>query len=535
MFQILFLFATLIIRPCAAKNHHASFTKLLEHDPQTGLLTQNGQDNFEKLLHALKTGDQQDFNAISRARDVKRLWYNPQAAFSPFLKNLDPTSFGFPAPPELESKEAAADLIELYLMALCRAIPFEHYHAHATIRQATTILNQLGPAYQGPKKNNRVDSSTLFRGDSAGDLIGPYISQFLLLPLVPLFPSQETEVGAHNLDLSICSKDRRVPCLRCKDFGAGWDEFIAIQNGSIPRTFSAGDLSASCMSFIKNGKDLAWAVYTDAAYDFYYYALNVLVGYNFPYSKQFPYAAGKMKNETPGSSMGLSDVYCLIARVCTLAYKVCWYFKWRAYMRLRPEAMAGLVHVSKINNQNMFNLDESIFKTDHTFNLLELIYKNNQALVPSDKSSTYLLPLVYPEGSPTHPSYPAAHATIAGACTTILKAFFDGETPIVSRVDPVEADPKNPKKLKRVIKDARALTVANELDKLASNIACGRSWAGIHYRSDNTAGLELGQEIAIRLLQEHIQSYHEKGFEGFKLTKRNGKRILITHDAIKEL
>src|SRR4051812_7614099 len=41
------------------------------------------------------------------------------------------------------------------------------------------------------------------------------------------------------------------------------------------------------------------------------------------------------------------------------------------------------------------------------------------------KHHTYLLPQAYPEGCPLHPSYPAGHATIAGACVTILKAFFN--------------------------------------------------------------------------------------------------------------
>ncbi len=30
--------------------------------------------------------------------------------------------------------------------------------------------------------------------------------------------------------------------------------------------------------------------------------------------------------------------------------------------------------------------------------------------------SSYLLPQAFPEGSPLHPSYPAGHATVAGAC-----------------------------------------------------------------------------------------------------------------------
>jgi hypothetical protein len=38
-----------------------------------------------------------------------------------------------------------------------------------------------------------------------------------------------------------------------------------------------------------------------------------------------------------------------------------------------------------------------------------------------------LLPMAFQEGSPMHPSYGAGHATVAGACVTILKAFFDGD------------------------------------------------------------------------------------------------------------
>ena len=33
--------------------------------------------------------------------------------------------------------------------------------------------------------------------------------------------------------------------------------------------------------------------------------------------------------------------------------------------------------------------------------------------------------MVYSEGCPTHPAYPAGHAAIAGACATALKAFFN--------------------------------------------------------------------------------------------------------------
>ena len=51
---------------------------------------------------------------------------------------------------------------------------------------------------------------------------------------------------------------------------------------------------------------------------------------------------------------------------------------------------------------------------------------NSQARNGILKNGAYFLPQAFPEGSPQHPSYPQGHATIAGACVTILKAALDG-------------------------------------------------------------------------------------------------------------
>ena len=50
-------------------------------------------------------------------------------------------------------------------------------------------------------------------------------------------------------------------------------------------------------------------------------------------------------------------------------------------------------------------------------------------------NATSLLPMAFQEGSPMHPSYGAGHATVAGACVTILKAFFDTSCLFVVEVD----------------------------------------------------------------------------------------------------
>jgi hypothetical protein len=70
--------------------------------------------------------------------------------------------------------------------------------------------------------------------------------------------------------------------------------------------------------------------------------------------------------------------------------------------------------------------------------------------------------------------------------------------------------------------DKNELTVGGELDKLASNIAIGRDHAGVHWRSDYTESLKLGESIAITFLEDSGFVYNEdfKGFSLLSLTVR---------------
>lgn len=124
-----------------------------------------------------------------------------------------------------------------------------------------------------------------------------------------------------------------------------------------------------------------------------------------------------------------------------------------------------------------------------------------------------------------HPAYGAGHATVAGACITILKAFFDHKHPlkIVDKGDiPKNANPanyayvstSNGNKLEAVkVKDRDGkdthLTVEGELNKLASNISIGRNWAGVHYFTDYYESLLMGEQIALGILEEQKLMFTE--------------------------
>ena len=147
---------------------------------------------------------------------------------------------------------------------------------------------------------------------------------------------------------------------------------------------------------------------------------------------------------------------------------------------------------------------------------------------------SYFLPMAFPEGSPTHPAYGAGHATVAGACTTILKAWFKEDTRLVDLKDPFTEMPVKPVvaasdglSLKDYTgPDANQLTVGGELNKVAANIGIGRNIAGVHWRSDHTESLKLGEQVAIGVLQDFREAYNEDFF-GFTLTKFDGTTITV--------
>jgi hypothetical protein len=59
------------------------------------------------------------------------------------------------------------------------------------------------------------------------------------------------------------------------------------------------------------------------------------------------------------------------------------------------------------------------------------------------------------------------------------------------------------------------LTVGGELDKLAGNIAQGRNAAGVHWRSDYTGSMPLGETVTETILAEQALALPEAGILSF--------------------
>ena len=149
-----------------------SFSKTLPHNN----LGEVDPGAYNTFLQALSTGQNRDFERIPQAGSLKLA--NPQAAFAYALLGPDPFQLAAPPAPTLVSAETAGEMVEVYWHALLRDVNFDEYNNNALVAQAASELSSLSD-FRGPKERGNVTPDTLFRGNTPGDLVGPYISQFL--------------------------------------------------------------------------------------------------------------------------------------------------------------------------------------------------------------------------------------------------------------------------------------------------------------------------------------------------------------------
>lgn len=449
----------------------ASFTKALPHDPYGEV----DPVAYAALLHAMQTGDPADFAAIPMGGSARLV--NPQAALAFDFVGADSHAFTLRAPPAFASAEEAAEMVELYWQALTRDLPFSEYSTSADTAAAAAELSALRD-FRGPKVNGAVTPSTLFRGPTAGDRIGPYISQLLWKPVV---------MGPYTLEQRVRVASPFV------DYMTTFSAWADSQSG---RPAPAKQYEP-VRRFIISGRDLAEYVHRDFTYQAFQNAALVLMASGAPLAAGNPYHGS---NQVAFASFGGPQILDCVAFVALLALHAAWYQKWSVHRRLRPEAFAGCLEANTMGRG--YRVHDDVLASGALARVIA-------------QHGTRLLPMAYPEGCPVHPAYPAGHAAIAGACTTMLKAFFDTSAAFPGPVQPSF----DGSALEGYT--GPALTVGGELDKLASNIAIGRDTAGVHWRSDGEEGLRLGEQVAIAALRDMRLSFNES-FAGFTFRSFDG-------------
>ena len=477
-------------------------------------------------------------------------------------------------------------------------------NARATRRRRARVLS-----------GEDLTEQTLFRGSTPGAQKGGYISQFMLVgskerrsaemkaadvgndvkpdainraarfggkEAAELYnPGAKDEVdhatgliqyGAQTIN------QRIVPHEAGLDHMTDWTSWLEVQNGANRKGFDDYEEHAR---FVHTPRDLATYVHFDALYQAYLNACLVMIAEGADFDIGLPEGVGH-KTRDAFATFGGPHILTLVTEVATRALKAVRRQKYNIHLRARPEAVAAALTLAwnkKPEAADFGLMTKALGQTG----LLERICAHNTAQngdyrdgrraggvdgepgFPShvDQRRNGLLPMAFPEGSPMHPSYGAGHATVAGACTTVLKAFFEmfdtgaddaaierGSVPLKNIVEegaggvsrwfgaerPMVGKPglgltneyrtSADGKALEPVPEPVGLTIQGELDKLAANVSIGRDFAGVHYYTDYYESLRMGERVAVGMLQEQMLTYREPVMMRF--TSFDGDRIMLT-------
>ncbi|MDJ0691259.1 MAG: vanadium-dependent haloperoxidase [Xenococcaceae cyanobacterium MO_188.B32] len=534
--------------------HIANFTKGLPHDVNTGIIV-DPQD-YQQFVRGVNSGDVRDFKATplgppeqdgvefpewraqiaqeskKNGQDISvRAWESQGAGLTFDLEGPDAQAVTMPPAPTLDSQELVTEMIEIYSMALLRDVPFAEFETSPKVQTAIERLNN-SPWIKSPNSLNLSPAEkkrlrkpftpqTVFRGINKGDDVGSYLSQFLLVGNRGLGNIHNFEDGF--IEYGSIRVNQRVRFAQpYKDYLTTWEAWIDAQNGADLR-----GLETYCDNpayrFMATPRDLATYVHYDALYEAYLNACLTMLALGVKFDKGIPFQDKDFRDKQQGfAQFGGPHILSLVTEVATRALKAVRFQKFNVHRRLRPEVVGGWVNRFSNNDRQNLEVIQTLADGLGSELLNEVAAHNAQQ---KDKFSddrgkdndngyenSFLLPMAFPEGSPMHPAYGAGHATVAGACVTILKAFFNTDVEL-----PFCYEPKTDGSGLQKVFLAKPLTVEGELNKLAANISIGRNWAGVHYFTDYIESLRLGEQVAIAILQEQKLTYGEDFFMTLKL------------------
>lgn len=492
----------------------ALHSKALRHDA----LGVPNKLSYQSLIDALETDTENNFLALQNVivgtpggGPNSRL-NGPATSFAFDLEGLDSHAFTIPPPsPTVRSAQTATEQVEHYWGALLRDVPFTEYGTNPLVAEAVADLNsrsfiQGGGANQWPRP---VTAQNLFRarvfaGD--GNVKGPYISQFMLQP---------TFFGAQPLD------QKHNTLAPNQDFLTDFTSYQNVQNGG----FSGNPIPDPTRRFIRNGRDLTAYTRVDVLYQGYFVAFLVLAGLGALPTPGNPYNSSNTQKAF--GTLGGPDAAGTLAEMATRALKASWCRKWITDLRLRPEEYGALVEARRTGSTPVPKASKELPSDVLTSAVLPKILA---------KFGSHFLPQAYPEGSPTHPCYTGGHATVAGACATAIKFFFDGTQKLRPLLlaqgrDLVQPTSDGLSLVPYTGADRDQIDINGELSKVAFNVCFGHGvHAGIHFRSSNYWGVLLGEQVALSILNDRAKSYIEPFT--INITKFDGTTATITNQKL---
>ena len=134
------------------------------------------------FVSVLSRADPQGFETLPRDPRAEVGLNDPQATYAFDLAGLDSAATRLDPPPAFASALMATETSELYWLSLTRDVPFREYETEPLVAAAVADMNAFTERLISGT-GEKLTPATVFRGETPGDLIGPYLSQFLWLDI----------------------------------------------------------------------------------------------------------------------------------------------------------------------------------------------------------------------------------------------------------------------------------------------------------------------------------------------------------------
>lgn len=393
----------------------ANFTKGLLHD-NCGLVTY--PEDYRYFVEAINAPDPSLFEKHVQSAETRgvtysctgkttchgdvevtwRGWESPRGGHVYELEGADPGACGMAPAPRVGSSELAAEMAEVYSLAILRDVPFteicqggddklcassdDKTKSILSAAQIVDLLNGM-PYYSGSgrtsstphnvdetglndfERNRRLARTqsndgalkpeTAFRGSTKGALVGPYLSQFMLIGAKSLACAGGGAASYPGLDAPFDLQDGFIPYgslivdqralshKNCLDYMTDWCSWLDVQNGA---NLKGADLFEEKRRFITTPRDLATYVHFDALYEAYLNACLLMLAMGVPASKGFPEPSPSGRRDA-FATFGGPHILSLVTEVATRCLKAVRRQKFNYHRRARPEVIAGRLALSR--------------------------------------------------------------------------------------------------------------------------------------------------------------------------------------------
>jgi len=500
-----------------------NFSKTLKHNSR-GEVTRASYLSFTTALASRQDADFENI-LVGRENDPNRQrLVSPQGAYAFELSGLDGNANRINPASAFDGDITEVEMAELYGYSVTRDVPFIEYDTNNKIRRVVDSLNTFPAVADAlPTDGGVVTPENFGRGGLPtqglrpnGTEVGPFVSQFLLLPF---------QIG----QLVVEQRYPRLERGGANQFMTTFDEVLRIQRGFNPNAAAGGNASTftNRTRFISKMRDLSEWVHRDFPLQSPLHALSVIFGFGTEdaFDPALPYSRVGSSTQEGFVTFGLPDISQLTVLAPRQALTGAWYQKWLNHRRARPEVYGMRLNV-QVRGDRDYGLGERLMDS-RIFRMAANESRRVNGSADGDNSANGLLPMGFPEGSPAHPAYPGGHSSFVAAGATVLKAFVNEDFVIPN---PVQAN-RNGSEL--IPWGGAPLTIGGELNKLVANVTHARDAAGMHWRSDGEGNV-IGEAVGIALLRDYSTTYNEE-FDSLTLRRFDGQRIRISNGDVIEI